>query len=203
MHDPKTHFQAWVGEQYGASTVMGGKRVLVLGESHYEWLDNQKLEVTWTRQFIEASIKGSKQVFSTRVAATLAGRLLTTEKERHDFWHSIAFANYIPVSVGRGPKANPTEEMWEAAIPAFAKLINTHTPDFLLVLGHELWMRMHYTFEMDGRVERHQNNLNEWRTWRYRYPNGKPLLACATKHPSRNFNFRNWHPFVREMLEKA
>lgn len=200
--ETNTHFQPWIGERYGASGRFH-KRVMVLGESHYEWLDNQKLDVDWTQQFIERGIKGSKQRFRTRVAATFLGHKATAEQELHDFWHSIVFANYIPVSVGKGANAEPTEQMWEAAIPRFASLIATHTPDFLLVLGHALWQRVHYTFEMDGRAERHSNALNEWRTWRYRYSTGQTMLACASKHPSRNYKYQEWHKFVTAMLEAA
>ena len=203
MQDPTTHFQPWVGDQYETSKLMGGKRVMLLGESHYEWLDGQTLGINATQNSIENGIAGKKQRFRTRVAATFLGHLPIIDSERHDFWHSIVFANYVPVSVGRGANAEPTEEMWEAGVARFAELIKTHTPDFLVVLGHALWQRMHYTFVMDGHAERHQNAVNEWRTWRYRYANGKSLFACATKHPSRNYNYKHWHPFIREMLVKA
>ena len=197
------HFQPWIGKEYGTAALTHGKRVMILGESHYEWLDNQTLDPDWTTKSIEIGIKGKNHRFRTRVMGMFLGHAPALEAERRAFWDAIMFTNYIPVSVGKGANADPSEEMWEAAVPRFAELITAHTPDLLVVLGHALWQRMHYTFAMDGRAERHQNNLNEWRTWRYRYSSGATMLACATKHPSRSFNYRDWHPFVQAMLSKA
>ncbi|MDC0721656.1 hypothetical protein [Nannocystis bainbridge] len=203
MKDPATHFQPWIGKNY-RSPGRKNKRVMVLGESHYEWLDNQSLASDWTRQSIEHDIIGKKHRFRTRVAAVFLGHRPTTPEERGDFWHSVAFTNYIPVSVGRGAKKEPTEEMWSAAIPRFSALIAEHEPQFLLVLGHELWRRVHYSYAMDGRPEPHLSPLGEWRMWRYRITPDQTILACATTHPSsRGFDFNQWHPFVETMLKLA
>lgn len=196
------HFKPWIGDNYASQGYLG-KRVLILGESHYEWLDDQSLASDWTQQFIENGFSGKMHRFRTRVAAVVLGRRPTADDDTRSFWHSIAFANYIPVSVGKGANARPTEAMWEEAVPRFAELITTHRPDFLLVLGHPLWMRMHYTFTMNGHLERHPNDVNEYRIWRYQYESGKTMLACAINHPSRSFNFKKWHPFVSAMLKAA
>ena len=197
------HFEPWIGQEYGTSSLMKNKRVMVLGESHNEWLDDQTLGTNWTRESIEKGIKGKNHRFRTRVMGMFLGHPLALEAERRAFWDAIMFTNYIPVSVGKGANADPSEEMWEAAVPRFAQLIKTYTPDLLVVLGHGLWQRMHYTFVMDGCAERHQNDINEWRTWRYRYSADSTMLAFATKHPSRSFNYKHWQPFVKAMLERA
>jgi hypothetical protein len=199
--DASLHFGRWKGSNYD-SPGLEGKRVLILGESHYEWLDNQTLTPDWTQRFIEAGFAGEKQRFRTRVAAVLLGRPPVGEEIRA-FWNSVAFANYIPVSVGKGPSARPDETMWAAAVPRFAALVAELKPNLLLVLGHPLWGRMHYTFSMDGHLEVHSNSVSEYRIWRYRLDPERTMLACAIAHPSRSFNFRTWHPFVRDMLKAA
>lgn len=195
-------FKPWIGEHYGASGKFG-KRVMILGESHYEWLDGQTLTANWTREFIENGIKGKQHKFRSRIEATFLGRPPLSTAEAEEFWHSVAYMNYIPVSVGKGASARPTEEMWAAAVPRFAALIEEHTPRLLVVLGRPLWRRMHFSFEMDGRLERHSDDPGEHRIWRYRYNNGETMLTCAIKHPSRAFNATKWHPFVSAMLEAA
>lgn len=174
---------------------------MILGESHYEFLDDQTLATSWTRQSIEHDIIGKKHRFRTRVAAVFLGRHPTTPEERGDFWHSVAFTNYIPVSVGRGARKRPTDEMWSAAIPRFSALIAEHQPQFLLVLGHELWERVHYSFAVDGYPEQHPNAQKQRRIWRYRIAPDRTMLACATPHPSSwGFVFTPWHSFMQEML---
>lgn len=177
---------------------------MVLGESHYEWLEEQTLAADWTQQSIENDITGKKHRFRTRVAAVFLGHSPSSPEERGAFWHSVAFTNYIPVSVGKGAKTRPDEKMWAAAIPRFAALITEHAPDFLLVLGHELWRRVHYSYAMKGNPEPHPNAQGEWRMWRYHIAPNRTMFACATTHPSsRGYDYKKWHPFVKEMLAAA
>jgi len=203
MTTPITHFYPWIGKNYTSSGIKG-KRVMVLGESHYEWLDDQTLAADWTQQSIENDITGKKHRFRTRVAAVFLGHRPTSPEERGDFWHSIAFTNYIPVSVGKGAEKKPSEEMWAAAVPRFSALISEHAPDLLVVLGHELWRRVHYSYAVDGQPEPRTSATGQWRIWRYRIAPGRTMLACATPHPSsRGYDSKLWHPFMKEMLAAA
>ena len=200
IFDEAKYFKPWIGENYASGRE--GKRVLVLGESHYAG-DNSPDEPEWTRHYIQRGIEGIKHKFRTRIAATFVGRLLTTEAERHAFWHSIAFANYIPVSVGKTARDEPSEDMWNAAIPVLAKLLEAQRPDLLLILSHEVWRRVHYSLLLDGRPEYIPNEAGQWRMWRYRYPDGQTMLAAAIKHPSHAFRYGQWHPFVESLLKSA
>lgn len=200
VFDEAKYFKPWIGQNYASGRE--GKRVLVLGESHYAW-ENAPERPEWTRHYIQKGIEGVKHKFRTRIAATFAGRILTTEAERHEFWHSIAFANYIPVSVGEAPSQDPTEDMWKAAIPVLADLLATQRPNLLLILSHEVWRRIHYSLLLDGRPEHIPNEAGQWRTWRYRFPDGHTILAAAIKHPSHSFQYGQWHPFVRALLKAA
>src|SRR5439155_23391001 len=36
---PEVHFAPWTGENFGDKVVLGHHRILLVGESHYEWCD--------------------------------------------------------------------------------------------------------------------------------------------------------------------
>ncbi len=98
-------FKAWVGTRYAHGTnVIGGARLLILGEAHYEAtaeIGAERPELT--REIVEAYVDGrlrSNATFFRRVERLVAGRLERglTAKESKQFWHSVVFYNYIPVT---------------------------------------------------------------------------------------------------------
>ena len=50
-------FRPWIGDEYQAG-LRYGKRVMILGESHYEWDADEKPDPDWTRTFIGNQISG-------------------------------------------------------------------------------------------------------------------------------------------------
>ena len=107
-------FRPWIGENYQQGR--WGKRVLVLGESHYQWDENMPIDnwptltIECVEEIISGHAQGRWQAFWTKVAVASLGHTSTLDEKR-TFWHSVAFYNYIQHCVGFGPYARPTPEI--------------------------------------------------------------------------------------------
>ena len=136
-------FQPWIGEQYQQN--MWGRRVLVLGESHYQWNENQPIDnwPTLTIECVEELLAGEyTDRFWTNIAVAFLDpppHHIPSLAEKGEFWHSVAFYNYIQQCVGFGPYPNPTPRMWNESLPAFQYLLNTLQPELVIVLGRPNW----------------------------------------------------------------
>lgn len=88
-------FNPWIGNNYSHAPF--GKRVLVLGESHYQWEHDKPINnlTTITNDVINEQLTGDcTKSFWTHIAVTFLNKLPSTEEKR-EFWNSIAFYNYV------------------------------------------------------------------------------------------------------------
>ncbi len=126
-------FDPWVGQHYKDG--IGGKRVLILGESHYGDKGDETSE--FTRLIIENhGIKKGKHRIYARIKVLIAGGGLS-DPQRDEFWQKVAFYNYIQTAIAR-PRIRPTPEQWEAATDPFLDTVSELSPEFVVVLGVEL-----------------------------------------------------------------
>jgi hypothetical protein len=87
---------------------------------------------------INANGASRRSKFFTKIARLFLGygRALSDE-ERADFWHQIAFYNYVQWWLDdRGVR--PTPEMWRTAQAPFLEVLQELRPKLVLVLGREL-----------------------------------------------------------------
>ena len=68
--------------------------------------------------------------------------MILTPTDPHRFWHSVAYSNYIQQFTGLAARDRPTEQMWREAVDPFFEILNKLRPDFVLVLGSQLWNRL-------------------------------------------------------------
>jgi hypothetical protein len=198
-----TGFKPWVGDKYKRGGLFH-KRVLILGESHYN-RDGPALTAGITRQCIRGQINGDgtmAQKFWTNITMTFLDHKPTTSEERHAFWHSVAYYNYVQVCVGFRPRVRPSPSMWRQSEPAFLEVLSTLRPQFILVLGCDLWNRLPPGLDGSAPVKRGA----KWKKTR-RYPIGDntgTALAYGIKHPSAiGYNGRHEHPLVMKVLRLA
>ena len=189
------YFMPWIGDNYWSARRFG-KRVLVLGESHYEWeKDMPLLPPNLTIQCIEEQLAGEEPsiAFWTKIAITFLNEHPSIEEKR-EFWHSVAFYNYIQESVGFGPRVRLTEEMWEKAREPFNEVLYELCPQFIAVLGYDdLWCNL-----LDNGSQGSTKS-----DWRYPHPEGE-AWAFRMKHPSaRGFSARKWHGPLIQALDRA
>ena len=60
------------------------------------------------------------------------------KSEKAEFWNSVAFYNYIQEVVGENPRDRPTDAMWEQAKQPFLQVIESLSPDIVVILGGHL-----------------------------------------------------------------
>ena len=191
-------FKPWIGDDYKAAKRFG-KRVMILGESHYEW-DDEKPHPEWTRTFIGNQVSGDHtHAFWTRVAGAFIGHRPNLAEKR-EFWRTVAFYNYIQESAGNGPRIRPTPEMWRKSETGFAEVLRRHAPQVLIVLGYQLWNNVP---DLGGMPDKPILGAPQTQTWRYPIGKGGTCLAYAIRHPSSGFTGSAWQPYILEAIRRA
>lgn len=191
-------FLPWIGSQYSGG--YEGVKTLILGESHYQWNCGRDIN-DWrevTQRVVQEQIDGGKKAFWTKIAMTFLGHAPTLA-DKKSFWESVAFYNYVQESVGSGPRIAPADGSWHSSIDAFAEVLESLKPSFVLVLGVRLWRRLPDLGRIPGGDV---GEASQKATWCYPTSAGASL-AYGINHPSTGFNAGNWHPHVRAAMKKA
>jgi len=143
-------FMPWVGKNY--LNGFRGKKFLILGESYYcedysicgACYPSKKNDCNnYTIDIITRQLNGDEKVssFYQKLSKLFINNINDTNL-LNDFWNSIAYYNYIQSSVGDGARQRPTKEMWNDAYKPFTEVMSELNPDFLLILGSDLWEHM-------------------------------------------------------------
>lgn len=175
MHD--IAFKPWIGSKYGKNSRFG-RKLLVLGESHYG--DPDTINPDFTIDVVRCYGQENRARFFTIAAKLLLGMgagVWLSDRERAELWEHVAFANYVPGLVGYGSRERPTTEMWQAGEKPFLNAVDELQPDAIVVLGQEL---SHWLPELPPQID-----------------------VYVGKHPSgRGFSYVEWNPqFTKAMQE--
>lgn len=210
------NFLPYVGEQY-ASIGLNGKKILVLGESHYcnEGLQcdkgkclpickrenmnyhcHEKTNIVVNSFIQNYDGSGEYQSFLCFERA-IAGKVLSQE-EREDLWRKLMFYNFIQFAQP-GPRCSIHQEYWEHSGKAFKELLETFQPDYIIVWGCRLYKGLP---DMDGSHSSLTIDGDSTDIWTYTI-NGKNIPAMKVYHPStpRGKNWNYWHKFYKAFLE--
>lgn len=200
----------WVGANYGNNELYRDKRILVVGDSHYEWCarcsdEHRDRPADLTCRVVAEHITrpAAESIQHWRnIEYALRGGIKLEGHDRRRFWHSIAYYNYIQEIVGyvpagrRAPK--PRKRMYEAAKPVFMRVIESLTPHFVIVLGLGMWTRLPDEGPQ-GALPSLQVGGREIR--RCKYSLGEhTVLACSVRHPAAGLG-APWNPVLSRFLE--
>lgn len=196
------HFLPWIGDRYDDGG-LDGLRVLVLGESHYDWGLDPSKERQATRFVMASEISGSTyHEFFSRVGHTLFGRAMPqTRAELSVLWNRVAFYNYVQEYVGNGPQQRPSKEAWIRAESPLRVVLNALQPDFVLSCGRELYDHLKGIPGLTQAPEFGRDQSTRSRE-----------IACGERwaviglinHPaSHGFSPAAWRPRVLEYLARA
>ncbi|ALN75748.1 hypothetical protein M673_23640 (plasmid) [Aureimonas sp. AU20] len=142
-------FEPWIGKSFGVPNVVGGCRLLILGESHYT-KDLSKVGCTpagFTSDVVEGLGIHGRHAFFGKLHEIVTGlrRGDQSPEDKIAFWNSVAFYNYVPVLVdGRDTKEGgagrrPTDAMFKAGAESFQSIRREINPDAVIVCGLTLW----------------------------------------------------------------
>jgi hypothetical protein len=174
-------FEPWIGKRH--SEGFAGRRVLLLGESHY--LDGEGYEPrTFTTGVIQRwAITGPTAPYFTRICRLILGGAIPSLVERTAFWNSVVFYNYVQAWVGTGPRQRPTPANWATGEVGLRSVMTAYSPQVMIVLGADLWWHVARTLApTPGKFVG-------------TFSSGTTTIA-AVHHPSAGFSYARWKPVV-------
>ncbi len=204
-------FEPWVGKNY-ATTGYQGKKILVLGESHYcinelakggrcypickkEQMNNACF--SFTQVVVRKAVYGYQGDPELRCFVTferaVAGKELS-QQEREAFWEKVVFYNYVQYALP-APGISPNKEHLGKSQKLFLELLEKYMPDYIIVWGARLYNRLP---ECGGHALK-LDVSNEYTADVWVYPiNGKNIPALKIYHPSmpRGKNWHFWHEVI-------
>jgi len=207
------NFRPWVGKNY-LSQGYKGKRILVLGESHYcgESINGGDCYPLCTREKIMQnncvsftinvihdyvySYSGVpfEQTFLCFERAIIGKEL--TQEEREDFWERVIFYNYIQFAQD-GPRKSIKPEYWEESELAFKEMLEEYMPDCIIVWGVRLYEGLPDWGGKHSLLQISENDSTD--VWTYTIQ-GKNIPALLVHHPSSPTG-KSW-PYWHEVYEK-
>ena len=190
------NFRPWVGSNYSTNGFQG-KKILVLGESHYCTelcqngrcfplckKENMKEECfSQTESVIHDFVyyySGEKyeQTFLCFERAILGKE--ASQQEREMFWEGIIFYNYLQFDQ-KGPRMPIKPEYWEESERAFIEVLERYLPNYIIIWGVRLYNGLP---NWDGKHSLLQISKNDYTdVWTYTI-SGKQIPALKVYHPS-------------------
>ena len=194
--DSKIFFKPWVGSEYNSGGVYG-KKVLVLGESHYgDATDATDETIGVVKEFVYKYWGAPYQQTFLCFERALAGRELNQE-EREQLWNSIMFYNYFQKST-TGPRTEPDMTAQKDSEEAFRELLESYQPDAIIVWGQRLYNLLPAWDGNESSIEVDGDSCPVWY-----YPiKGKSIPAMRVYHPSApaGKNWELWHQFHKAFI---
>ena len=214
MNNNHVRFYPWIGSHY-EDGLMGGNKVLILGESHYcdDVPEGQKqrhncpkeschycdlcymdiechLKTQDTiREFLRGIAYRAQRVFGKRVI----GRYLSREEE-FDFWNRIAFYEYIQYSQ-TGPRVPLNRGDPYVNQEAFLELLDYLKPDRIIVWGKRFYPFLAHFFGQEVQV--HPKFTRAF-TMTIR---NTPVLIMD--HPSSSYCSWKWNDVLKPFIESG
>ena len=204
-------FKPWIGKVYESGGIFG-KKVLVVGESHYcdkdicpecgnpehgekcakfttdvvnSYLSEDENNGRWTATFkkFEKSMVGHD----------------TTPNESHEIWDSIAFYNFLQRAMN-GPRQAGAYADYENSEPAFWDVMEELQPEVMIAWGvTRMYDNMPggnaWSSEEDIVVDGYHIR-NGW----YTLKSGKRVRAIWVYHPSAGYSWDWWHKVIKDIL---
>jgi hypothetical protein len=190
-------FEPWRGNRFDEG--WRGKRVLLLGESHYAGggikadTGPQPSSKSFTSEVIRKWALGETRAKYFTYIAELLGADLGRKEE---FWNCIAFYNYVQSIVGNAARIRPTKEMWSAGYQPFCDVLDELRPQAMVVLGQALWNRLPGKEKQAGGPTTEQTVLTT--------PKGHRTMLGMTRHPSSfGFSPKKWKTHVDSLFADA
>lgn len=193
-------FVPWIGADYFLSS-FDGIRILILGESHYSYLDNEGKEVQPYKMLTNDCIKEQVETdftkqFWTNIATSFLGEV-PLKRDKKKFWNTVSFYNYVQYSVGFGPRVRPTEQMWKDSEIGFENVLLKLKPQILMVLGYALWEKIP---DLNGQKGPSLKSTERNDTWYYPIDAENKCLAFCTVHPTAGFSGKYWNKCITEVI---
>lgn len=176
-----------------------GKKVLVLGESHYcdEELSDEELS-SFTREVLDCYLNLEERYSWMRTFLKFERALfnkVTDIKDRKNIWNHLMFYNYLQRPLHGTRMAGDLEDYKDAADPFFA-ILNMYKPDYIIVWGRRLFANLPY----ENGVEGEYMPSVDMNSWSYQI-DGLTIKILPIYHPSVGFSWDYWHEVIVEFFK--
>ncbi|MDH4870298.1 hypothetical protein [Pseudomonas sp. BN515] len=183
MSKSTVRFAPWVGPHYERG--IHGLRILVVCESHYGAKEHERPTVT--PEVLKALALGQKHPHATAklrrhahftkiMASILNARKHFSKTDRSEFWHSIAYYNFIQEFLPSIRKV-PSDAVWEKGKRSFTEVLDVLEPELIVC----------YSKRNGSRVTA--------------LAGGVPV--AVVNHPSSQFAYSTVNPIIAEQIERA
>jgi hypothetical protein len=183
VHEP------WSGAHWASTDV----RLCLVGESHY--ITNPDDDSSQITRDIVRDVRDGRRTlpFYTKVATLLSD---FASARNATVWDSVAFLNFVPVSVGTTHDAKPTAEMWRDGATRLQEFLVAFRPTHVLSLGQRQWNHIVFPPDWKSVVVSSDEAVRIWHT-----AAGDPIAASWIDHPqSRGFAVERWRSRVATLL---
>lgn len=205
-------FLPFVGDQYSygisfndnGELVLGteakpGKKVLVLGESHYcdEDLSDEELS-SFTREVLDCYLKSEERYSWMRTFLKFERALSNadTNIDSKSIWNHLMFYNYLQCPL-RGLRMAGDLRRYEDATTPFFAILKKYKPDYIIVWGRRLFVNLPSENVQEGE---YMPSI-EINIWSYQI-DGHTIMVLPVVHPSGGFLWGYWHEVIVELLKK-
>lgn len=176
-----------------------GKKVLVLGESHYCEEGSEEEMNSFTRDVLDCYLKAKRGENWDRWMNTFLKferafyNRLTEFDDKTAFWNHVMFYNYLQIPLN-GPRIAGTQEEYEKSAEPFFHIMETYMPDYIIVWGHQLWRNLPEKRWEEGK----ELFIDDESIWNgaYLLPNSKRVKALSVYHPSVGFSWDFWYKVI-------
>lgn len=217
----KVKFHPWIGENY-KNGVVGydengiiqygesegeGKKILVLGESHYCYDESEAIPEL-TQEIIKDLIDPDsewepyKNTY-TKFIKSLTGyieELLFEDKEKA--WQHVAFYNYVQFPIS-GARIAPVREDFKNSEEAFWEIIEKLQPNLVIVWGSRLYNNLPIGGEQINDLEvKYDNEDYEIELWSYSYNEENITYLLRIVHPSAGYSMSLWHEAIKVFIKR-
>lgn len=215
-------FKPWVGDKYSwgiigydtnGKVIYGtasqlGKKILVLGESHY--CANPEAEAT---PFLTINIiadllnpdsewEAYKNTYTKFIKSLIGCEEYLTPQEKEKAWQHIVFYNYVQTPMS-GARVAPTAEDFKNSEKAFFEVLQTYKPDFVIAWGNRLYNNLPQAGKQlnDLTIATGRFAGNSTELWSYNL-NGNDIPVLPITHPSAGYSIGLFNSFFRELISK-
>lgn len=198
----KVKFLPWIGSNYRNG--LSGKRVLILGDSHY--CANPATEaVPQITQNVMEDLFDPNSVFEpykntyTKFERALHGSEIpfTDKQAKRSVWNNVMFYNYVQEAMA-GPREAPSSSQFKQSEAAFFEVINQHQPHKIIVWGTRLYNHLPKQGQQLPDFIDTTGIAHE--VWSYRLDGGQRVEIIKCKHPSAGFAWDYWHDVFKGFI---
>lgn len=196
----KLVFKPWIGKQY--SKGISGKRVMVLGESHYceraeDAVPSMTSDIIMDLFDNDSEHEPYKNTYTKFERALMGREVAFDEKEK--VWNSVAFYNYVQHPIDKARKA-PTAEEFASSEKLFFEILEELKPDCAIVWGKRLYSNLPNKGAQQSDIVLANGDMIE--TWGYKLSNGKIVKFLPIYHPSAGFAWDYWHEAIDLLIKE-